>query len=180
MRYPVALNGSSPRSRGTYLPEAVAPSEKHPTVHPRARGEHVQIAMAENATGINAGSSPRSRGTSRTPATLVNQPLIGRFIPALAGNIITFADARGGPQEYGSSPRSRGTCQSERGFQHMPKSCGSSPRSRGTSSLHQSYSSFPMHRFIPALAGNIHFRDTVDLDCLRFGSSPRSRGTYFS
>ena len=51
-----------------------------PTVHPRARGEHLYRQPQRVAI---IGSSPRSRGTHRTQ---VLHRMARRFIPALAGN----------------------------------------------------------------------------------------------
>ena len=52
-------------------------------VHPRARGEH---ACFEKAVLPPFGSSPRSRGTFASAGVNDN---LGRFIPVLAGNILT-------------------------------------------------------------------------------------------
>ena len=92
--------GSSPRARGTLIPSTLSqvfpgfipagagntwhptPRPHRDTVHPRGRGEHSLDAAVR---AVEAGSSPRARGTRRTP-------LLGRsrrrFIPAGAGNTV--------------------------------------------------------------------------------------------
>ena len=70
--------GSSPRVRGTACPPS--PLGVPRSVHPRACGE--RRYQPENFTRL-IGSSPRVRGTGRARAVGV---LLGRFIPARAGN----------------------------------------------------------------------------------------------
>ena len=95
---PVIPSGSSPRARGTreqILPELrpyrFIPASAGNThgcgrargprpVHPRERGEHLADAEAGH---LQAGSSPRARGTRLTS---VRRPPSRRFIPASAGN----------------------------------------------------------------------------------------------
>ena len=151
-------------------------------VHPRARGEHYSFApIPEGMTG----SSPRSRGTC---FLVYGQGLDSRFIPALAGNILSQP---GGSECRPVHPRARGE-HAVRHDSHAGRS-GSSPRSRGTSSRGVFRRVFV--RFIPALAGNIddngfqgprdavhprargeHLSPEVAKRALA-GSSPRSRGT---
>ena len=90
--------GSSPRRRGTLLQVDVSTVRRrfipaqagntrtgvHPrrrrAVHPRAGGEHFLQPICVSLTG---GSSPRRRGTPRSPDYMSKYP---RFIPAQAGN----------------------------------------------------------------------------------------------
>ena len=131
--------GSSPRSRGTpmvtspvwpftrFIPALAGNTWSDPglssrsPVHPRARGEH---RFRGEAVILNAGSSPRSRGTPRVRGA--PRPLF-RFIPALAGNTGSRRRSRPAPPVH---PRARG----EHGTPYL--------------------SSDPEDRFIPALAGN--------------------------
>ena len=95
---PTCRGGSSPRARGTHFdrPHALGslrfipacagntrarPSRawRHP-VHPRVRGEHTENP---SSLALQAGSSPRARGTHRIPPEEAGQ---NRFIPACAGN----------------------------------------------------------------------------------------------
>ena len=121
--------------------------------------------------------------------------MVWRFIPALAGNIGRRASGVGrrasGVGCRPVHPRARGEHRDDQIFCH--DFFGSSPRSRGT--FEEDCSERPIHRFIPALAGNIKFEiirpliDTVHPrargehanisveDVKRHGSSPRSRGT---
>ncbi len=195
-----ACVGSSPRSRGTheqqdgllllgrFIPAlagntgAGSFARVGPTVHPRARGEH---ATSRPASACVCGSSPRSRGTQTDQAI---QPVIGRFIPALAGNSVLHRPVL---TLWSVHPRARG----EHSVKYHPagKRLGSSPRSRGTPDIQR----LGLHRarFIPALAGNtsatrrpqacaaVHPRARGEhlgrLGCQLGpgGSSPRSRGT---
>ena len=191
--------GSSPRMRGKlerenkelrlprFIPAHAGKAfESHPegqlqTVHPRACGESVSIALTGS---LFAGSSPRMRGKPRRPRRLL--PL-GRFIPAHAGkagswlnNALTSSvhpracgesipvgwSANG---YYGSSPRMRGKLCNGRCYRYFPRFipahagkasillhrrarwCGSSPRMRGKPASAIGYPSFL--RFIPAHAG---------------------------
>ncbi len=110
-------------------------------VHPRVCGEHDGLAGSD--PGV-VGSSPRVRGTRHDQRPHL---LAQRFIPACAGNT----------EKNDSSMR--------RAAVH-PRVCGehafiadadriligSSPRVRGTPARHLPYQ--PVHRFIPACAGN--------------------------
>ena len=111
------------------------------SVHPRACGEHLILRRLQRSL---RGSSPRLRGTL---VFLLDDRLLSRFIPALAGNtpkipLSTFQTTvhpracgehmscrLSSTAVFGSSPRLRGT--------HLPT----------TSAIH-------WRRFIPALAGN--------------------------
>ena len=66
-----ALAGNTPRPGGP----PVGPGD-----HPRSRGEY---ATAASLAKSSPGSSPLSRGI---PTTLIDEPMPGRIIPALAGN----------------------------------------------------------------------------------------------
>ena len=109
--------GSSPRSRGTYgwrvlfvrrlrfipaLAGNMSPASfllSTVPVHPRARGEHLYAGSGARPSN---GSSPRSRGTCGAGVT---PWILWRFIPALAGNILSrnFDVIR-----YAVHPRARG------------------------------------------------------------------------
>ena len=172
--------GSSPRMRGT-PPERV-PEEnnnrfipahagntcrmhqwsKETSVHPRACGEHV---CAHNRALVNAGSSPRMRGTLLWRN---KQPRKARFIPAHAGN--TRMPAR---------------CNARNPVH--PRACGEH--------VSDSWLYPTARRFIPAHAGNTDFRPPLSSDFAvhpracgehlqtqvaehqSTGSSPRMRGT---
>ena len=131
--------GSSPRSRGTFrsllrmimddrfipaLAGNIFPTRHaifHQAVHPRARGEH---SSQHGHPDHTAGSSPRSRGTSKSTPALASRR---RFIPALAGNIcINRVDA----SLLSVHPRARG--EHNRLRMDITHNDGSSPRSRGT------------------------------------------------
>ena len=152
------------------------------TVHPRSRGEHMEVP-AEYLAVI--GSSPLARGTpGRQDASLQLQ----RFIPARAGN------TRRRPRPSSTAPvhpRSRG----EHRFRQMRFSVrvGSSPLARGTPSI--CCLNGGEDRFIPARAGNtrplfsaftcraVHPRSRgehvfwMPLFARAVGSSPLARGT---
>ena len=194
----IKIDGSSPRLRGTllhnhrlfpYLRFIPAPagnsSIRPPTptpVHPRACGE--LISILEPTTPI-IGSSPRLRGTRRNHGS---RTIVGRFIPAPAGNSQVIADPNSintvHPRACGELPNSS----------IGPRSLiGSSPRLRGTQQQPKGHSD--ADRFIPAPAGNslraprpraghpVHPRACGELiiagncDPPHFGSSPRLRGT---
>ena len=137
------------------------------------------------ATVSTTGSSPRVRGTF---FNVIQDPVLVRFIPACAGNIVcAFCAQRSQPVH----PRVCG--------EHFSKlnltacKAGSSPRVRGTFQL--VVDPPPLGRFIPACAGNMpapaHPLGTAPVHprvcgehgrrkCLRptaTGSSPRVRGT---
>ena len=153
------------------------------TVHPRARGEHDCRFLP---LPVGGGSSPRSRGTLSSGFT---GDTIGRFIPALAGNICCFMR---GQCKATVHPRARGEHHLGRGPHIHPG--GSSPRSRGTSTV--TTAALLVTRFIPALAGNIAGQNVLGHGCpvhprargehfkshtavtTPLGSSPRSRGTF--
>ena len=113
-----------------------------PTVHPRACGEH---CLCQLPIKFRNGSSPRLRGTS---FLLTASLLPRRFIPALAGNILSDNQSINPTTVH---PRACG--------EHFVNGfwvCvwhGSSPRLRGTLCCMTDFIAF--FRFIPALAGNI-------------------------
>ena len=110
-------------------------------VHPRLCGEHLQLQFV--AAPLR-GSSPPVRGT---PHTLTRLSANRRFIPACAGNTLKHNWGRPWPPVHprlcGEHHTSRHNCRS---------SYGSSPPVRGTPASH--FLIFPVHRFIPACAGN--------------------------
>ena len=194
--------GSSPRRRGTLLRRgfpwsmvrfipaqagntAPSPCRARPApVHPRAGGEH---AGALGLPGLDAGSSPRRRGTLQLEP---RHPRPVRFIPAQAGNTRWPRGACPGPTVHPRAGGEHGMAPSV-----MPANSGSSPRRRGT--LLMQGVRRTRRRFIPAQAGNttagfpgrsstsVHPRaggeHAVALEELRLdrGSSPRRRGTLF-
>ena len=130
--------------------------------HPRSRGEHNRNRVFKQQV---SGSSPLSRGIHSS----ANRGfLIGRIIPALAGNT-----RKSKPMGVGGSdhPRSRGEYSGNRISGR--KAMGSSPLSRGIQSPCGRSSSPP--GIIPALAGN-----TVTLWAVIIATRdhPRSRGEY--
>ena len=192
--------GSSPRARGTrfgrarlrrrdrFIPASAGntaswrPASRPAAVHPRERGEHVEIRLNIPHTD---GSSPRARGTPPVVPACCGGT---RFIPASAGNTVSPRSVPSSwkvhPRERGehtgtltassatsgSSPRARGTRVGsssgdnvtpvhprERG-EHVRHPefaqflAGSSPRARGTRRRHDDPA--PLARFIPASAGN--------------------------
>ncbi len=153
------MAGSSPRARGTARGRRAAPGRF--SVHPRVRGEQ---CSALRPPSRNNGSSPRARGTVH-PAQ--QDAALRRFIPACAGNrSVPLAQAR--PQWV--HPRVRGE-QGSRGHAEG-FTAGSSPRARGT--VRSVLDTHPVHRFIPACAGNRLARPSAnDL----WPVHPRARGT---
>ena len=151
-------------------------------VHPRTRGEHRIDPRAEFQ---EIGSSPHPRGTRRGGFA---RWLIGRFIPAPAGN--TTRTARRS-QHNTVHPRTRGEHKS--GGVDGVHDGGSSPHPRGTLSGRCCVPT--VTRFIPAPAGNtsrrrsasmgptVHPRTRgehktpMDMAGLLVGSSPHPRGT---
>ena len=131
--------GSSPRGRGTppwrpclpprrRLIPAWAGNTQSPllrrrctSAHPRVGGEHLGNVVADN---IEAGSSPRGRGTQKQR----NGEFEGkRLIPAWAGNT---ARQRGETGHAPAHPRVGGEHSAINAF--MASASGSSPRGRGT------------------------------------------------
>ena len=151
--------GSSPRMRGTGAPSfglfsgrrfipAHAGNSSHKiqtgfpqTVHPRACGE--QMIAVRFPVAI-AGSSPRMRGTERSPGLEDRQD---RFIPAHAGNRLCVNGNGDKPTVH---PRACG----EQSLANSASSSnvGSSPRMRGTGEIVSEFRG--RSRFIPAHAGN--------------------------
>ena len=179
-RHHKGKTGSSPLARGTrlYRGESIghrrfiparAGNTRPPTatdapapVHPRSRGEHTQLPFAEQ---IAFGSSPLARGTRA--AARETRP-VGRFIPARAGNTRPPTASCPPPPVH---PRSRG----EHGYPLLTAAAcdGSSPLARRTPGQHDPERAD--HRFIPARAGNTHFREIIhDLPPVH----PRSRGEH--
>ena len=150
--------------------------------HPRACGEHPAVIAALN---VEAGSSPRMRGT---PPDLCQHGRVHRIIPAHAGNTAASSVLVVFSMDH---PRACG----EHSFCAITVSPirGSSPRMRGTLSPRNGVLVFA--GIIPAHAGNTlrcrgtvrHYRDHpracgehhgVYAVCLGSrGSSPRMRGT---
>ena len=175
-----SCTGSSPLARGTPRPVAVhrlggrfiparagntrpvRRTRRTPPVHPRSRGEHVSNPTD---SASRCGSSPLARGT---PRRVVYAEVVGRFIPARAGNTLPSSTC-GSLQPV--HPRSRG--------EHPPVGVpveyvtGSSPLARGT----PSWWTCGRHacRFIPARAGNT--RCSRRRSCLAT-VHPRSRGEH--
>ncbi len=90
------------------------------------------------------GSSPRARGTGAARSRHRRQ---GRFIPACAGNSLTYQTCR---QPRAVHPRVRGEQLAD--TSGTLNTTGSSPRARGTVRISQN-KVMPL-RFIPACAGN--------------------------
>ena len=161
---------------------AGASSPPSSPVHPRVCGELWGVCRAHSES---SGSSPRVRGT---PRSIVRHGVVGRFIPACAGN------SRNSPGSSGEVPVHPRVCGE---LTKRPKVStsrpGSSPRVRGTRC--SSSRRRAVARFIPACAGNspahrrrpspapVHPRVCGELirgrlSCgLMGGSSPRVRGT---
>ncbi len=177
---PSNYSGSSPRTRGTLdlgqtrivglriIPAYAGntacrvSSDARTTDHPRVRGEHWRAAWVSE---IEAGSSPRTRGTPlgrAVPATDC------RIIPAYAGN----TSSRVQPvARIADHPRVRG----EHDNTTIPVivSSGSSPRTRGTQGMAQRNAT--LERIIPAYAGNT---STPRSRCRRGTDHPRVRGEH--
>ena len=139
-------SGSSPLARGT-LADAIQGIAKVRFIP--ARAGNTSVARTESS--YRTGSSPLARGT---PQRLFRAPPGQRFIPARAGNTRTTSSHKARPPVH---PRSRGEHGSGSGF----GSGGSSPLARGTHLDGRAVA--PVHRFIPARAGNT-----------RPGSEPRT------
>ena len=193
-------NGSSPRVRGTvfrpttdhgftrFIPACAGNRnvqrvvDLFSSVHPRVCGEQTGSVAT---TIINVGSSPRVRGTGfHDVVSFLNH----RFIPACAGNSTDLSLRGLNPPVH---PRVCGEQYAESDVDQVL--FGSSPRVRGTEPpgrmLHC------LRRFIPACAGNrpratphatsmtVHPRvcgeqaSAIVQTVLRYGSSPRVRGT---
>ena len=130
--------------------------------HPRSRGEYC-CRMISSST--RNGSSPLSRGIL---FSLHFSALVGRIIPALAGNTEGSSDCGWKGSDH---PRSRGEYDSPSHSSTYP--LGSSPLSRG---ILQVYRPRALRTgIIPALAGN-----TAAAGCSvgRGPDHPRSRGEY--
>ena len=194
------VHGSSPHARGTltsvpangrntrFIPACAGNAqsrtggERESSVHPRMRGERQWMHAAALALD---GSSPHARGT---PSRRLPGVLLGRFIPACAGNALCAEVVH---RLRPVHPRMRGertaisVCGSSAG--------GSSPHARGTQ--HPRLRHCHRLRFIPACAGNasraafrnsrmtVHprmrgeRRNRIINDDATAGSSPHARGT---
>ena len=143
--------------------------------------------MSGEALVYPLGSSPLSRGI---PSTAFSQAMMGRIIPALAGNTYPSTSFLGSNKDH---PRSRGEYALFR--EHYTNGGGSSPLSRG---ILVDEVRFPVVAgIIPALAGNTtpqrssasaatdHPRSRGEYICeiwarhSRYGSSPLSRGILY-
>ena len=176
----VAGVGSSPLARGTlgaqrldfrfqrFIPARAGntmescPTRTTSPVHPRSRGEHSRARVC----AVNScGSSPLARGTRDQ---LTAEAVVGRFIPARAGNTSTSPWAT---RTIPVHPRSRG----EHGFFERLEvnQVGSSPLARGTRPGRGRLVA-PI-RFIPARAGNTRYRLARSLPPT---VHPRSRGEH--
>ena len=197
------MDGSSPRRRGTlviiiaakaiirFIPaqagntSITAPVNLRPPVHPRAGGEHWDARVNYVHP---AGSSPRRRGTPSASRAL---SMIGRFIPAQAGNTRDSTVIISLPPVH---PRAGG--EHTLPVNHFRAVIGSSPRRRGTRPVRRHV--LRQLRFIPAQAGNTTLVDFVashqavhpraggehditnEINQIPIGSSPRRRGTPWS
>ena len=197
---PIALQGSSPRMRGTHrletpcvqsdgiIPAYAGNTNLCPSMasmlrdHPRVCGEH---GMADIGDAFNSGSSPRMRGTPYSPYPTARCTGI---IPAYAGNTTS-------PVRVTSSLRDHPRVCGEHSYavEAMRSGQGSSPRMRGTQSSLQ-WDAVEAG-IIPAYAGNTeswnyappsprdHPRVCGEHLCSKCnasfmtGSSPRMRGT---
>ena len=173
IRFIPAYAGNSPAENG---------SPRRDSVHPRLRGELTAAPLCHH---FPCGSSPLTRGTRIFKR---NGRSTQRFIPAYAGNSRSF----GRYSDFRSvHPRLRGELCFLICFSVGQR--GSSPLTRGTPACKRSITL--VKRFIPAYAGNsveetddhldqaVHPRLRGELvqrtttKCVRFGSSPLTRGT---
>ena len=197
------IHGSSPRVRGTHLPQNRSQSiprfipacagntvfssskPRRLTVHPRVCGEHLAKSQSWSHP---SGSSPRVRGTlTRAKSERASK----RFIPACAGNTDCWVG-----KIVGAAVHPRVCGEHCRCLWQIAISYGSSPRVRGT--LDDQVLPFLWSRFIPACAGNtctchspttsrsVHPRvcgehkNRFKRTELQTGSSPRVRGTLYA
>ena len=119
-----------------------------PAVHPRVRGEGVQVPPVLN---VNPGSSPRARG--RRSRFCTRWPH-ARFIPACAGKAYDHANRLNSRSVH---PRVRGEGHPQR--RQPGQSDGSSPRARGRPK--RGWARWSKSRFIPACAGKATRRHCV-------------------
>ena len=156
--------GSSPRVRGTgrdrrhahqpvrFIPACAGNSGQRPgppsspSVHPRVCGEQM---LAHVRPFGNFGSSPRVRGTARSPD---RAGCARRFIPACAGN-----RGAGHRPWSGGAVHPRVCGEQEPSVAVAMSMTGSSPRVRGTGPPRRSRRQ--VFRFIPACAGNSRTRN---------------------
>ena len=171
----LALDGSSPRVRGTrrHDPRGGLPG---PRFIPACAGNSRRSAARQSCI---AGSSPRVRGTRRArregrPGHAVHPRVCGelervggglgrglRFIPACAGNSMSLAN-RSTPT-FGSSPRVRGThcpaLQRQCAHRFIPACAGNSTSASTTTT------SRPVH---PRVCGELELRMLLGRDRVRF------------
>ena len=115
--------------------------------------------------GVLTGSSPPTRGTL---IIVVGFRKIRRFIPAHAGNTMTFWGVR---RRLPVHPRPRG--EHLRSRKNSPLLFGSSPPTRGTPA--GKYNPICWTRFIPAHAGNTTITILITIPC---SVHPRPRGEH--
>ena len=174
------MDGSSPRMRG--IPIASNNGTICLSVHPRGCGEYVKysgsfasrIGSSPRMRGIRPPAQQASRGDGSSPrmrgirAAFVVARAASRFIPADAGNTVSTATT---PRCSTVHPRGCGE------YQWWPLACsmpyGSSPRMRGIPV--ENSRDLPVHRFIPADAGNTAMRQA---QAKRLPVHPRGCGEY--
>ena len=132
-------------------------------VYPRWRGEHARILHRRTR---NTGLSPLARGTLCIHSMHIPE---NRFIPAGAGNTVSFAYNVGSRAVY---PRWRG--EHWIGGVSSHSSRGLSPLARGT--LPYKERNEAKARFIPAGAGNTWHRSAVTSAAAVY---PRWRGEHY-
>ena len=131
---------SIPACAGNTMPRRCR--KKHRPVHPRVCGEHL---FSPSAWSDKNGPSPRVRGT---PVVALSFAVIGRSIPACAGN--TLSGPAFSPAVAWSIPACAGNTQCSTRYWSSP--FGPSPRVRGT--LFRWDLWWNPKRSIPACAGN--------------------------
>ncbi len=193
-------SGSSPRAWGTqfqrryrlrhrrFIPTRVGNTQSPgqticpPSVHPHARGEHLQLRMLQNSSH---GSSPRAWGTQQTAVSILQ---LRRFIPTRVGNTVC---AEMSQDMVTVHPHARG--EHVRTRISNSNLIGSSPRAWGTPDNTATVDL--SNRFIPTRVGNTrillkhwkyltvhpHARGEHSMSWQRSsadcGSSPRAWGT---
>ncbi len=123
-------SGSSPLTRGTLLQPCHG--DKPQSVHPRLRGELVQLIQLIPA---HIGSSPLTRGTRILSRS---RRMCQRFIPAYAGN--SYYERFNGRSQDGSSPLTRGTpllrCSASAKNRFIPAYAGNSKELGADTAFH--------------------------------------------
>ena len=154
------ISGSSPHARGTRRP--ARSGARVCAVHPRTRGEHTfDVTVIRTFRG----SSPHARGTLTQDDLLA---LLGRFIPARAGN--TGSGGRTA-RPAAVHPRTRGEHSGP--LINAAVAAGSSPHARGTRLANLVMLSAPLVH--PRTRGE-HLL-TLGSQPIASGSSPHARGT---